>query len=198
MPRFLLIPLVVLGLVAQASPSRANAEWTDDENDATGVLVVESTPRPSDAELDILTSSFAVSGDSIVAKIRVKTLGVPVGAGGAVFHYRFKFKDDTYYFQGLTGSAEYQQLFLNNPRFYRENPDPTGDAEELKCDCKFATDPKTNSAVFTMKTAGLAKAIKGSVGSMEFGTLETKTWRRANSYIDVDISRAPEALKFTA
>lgn len=143
--RALLLFVAVLALVSQAAPGRATAEWEDAEGDATALPLVESTPRPSDPELDIVFSGFSVKGDSIVASTRVLKLGVPVGSGGSVFHFGFKYKDDRYYFQGLTGSAEYQQLFLNNPRFYRENPDPTGDPEELRCDCKFTTDPKTNS-----------------------------------------------------
>lgn len=196
--RSLFTLLVVLGLAAQSAPTRANAEWKDAQGDATGIPMVESTPRPSDPELDVVSSSFAVAGDSIVATTRVLKLGVPAASGGSVFHFRFKHKDDVYYFQGLTGSAEYQQLFLNNPRFYREGKGPTGEREELKCDCKFSTDPKTNTAIFSIKTASVAKPLKATPGSIEVGTLEVQTFRRANNYIDADISRAPESLKFRA
>jgi len=196
--RTLLLFLAAVALATQAAPGRADAEWQDPEGDATALPGVESTPRPSDAELDILSSNFKVSGDSIVATTRLAKLGVAVGSGGSVFQYRFKHKDVGYYFQGLTGSAEYQQLFLNNPRFYRVNPDPAGDDEELKCDCKFATDPKTNSAIFTIKTAAVAKPLKVAAGGIEVGGLEVRTYRRARNYFDADISAAPDSLKFNA
>ena len=196
--RLLFLLVALLSLAAQAVPGRASAEWEDTEGDATALPGVESTPRPSDPELDVVFSGFKVSGDSIVATTRVVKLGVAVGSGGSVFQYHFTHKDVGYYFQGLTGSAEYQQFFLNNPRFYRVNPDPTADNEELRCDCKFATDPKTNSAIFTIKISSVAKPLKVSPGSIEVGGLAVKTFRRANNYIDADISAAPEALKFRA
>lgn len=49
-----------------------------------------------------------------------------------------------------------------------------------------------------MKTSAVAKALKASAGSMELGGLLVRTYRRANSYIDADISAAPEALKLQA
>ena len=196
--RSLLLIVALVGLAAQAAPSRASAEWEDTEGDATALPGVESTPRPSDPELDVVWSKFSVSGDSIVATTRVVKLGVAIGSGGSVFQFHFKHKDVGYYLQGLTGSAEYQQFFINTPRFYRVNPDPTADNEELRCDCKFTTDPKTNAAVFTIKTSSVAKPLKASPGAIEMGSLAVKTFRRANNYIDADISTAPASLKFRA
>jgi hypothetical protein len=192
------VVLAVAGFAGAAAPARAEAAWTDAKGDATALPGVESTPRPSDPELDIVASSYRVVGDSIVATTRVERLGVAVGSGGTVFHFRFTYKNDEYYLQGLTGSAEYQQLFLNNPRFYRAAKDEVSDPEELRCDCKFATDPKSHSATFTIKTEAVAKPLKASAGTMELKNLNVRTFRRINFYVDADISRAPEKLTFRA
>ena len=196
--RTLLLLLAVVTVASQGVPSRASAEWEDEAGDATALPEMESSPRPSDAELDILFASYTVSGENIVASVRLEAIGEAPGSGGSVYQFHFHYKGQRYYMQSLTGSPEYSQLFLGNPRFYRANDDPTGDPEELRCDCKASVDQKTKTAIFSIKTASVAKILKSAVGAMVLEQLEVRTFRRLYTYIDADISLAPEGLKLQA
>lgn len=196
--RILLLTLAVLTVASQGTLGRAAADWEDESGDATALPEMESSPRPSDAELDILLSSYSVSGDSIVASTQLEAIGEAPGSGGSVYQFHFHHKGQRYYLQSLTGSPEYSQLFLGNPRFYRANDDPAGDPEELRCDCKATVDQKTKTATFSIKTSGVAKALKASVGAITLEGLEVRTFRRLYTYLPADTSVAPEALKLQA
>lgn len=193
--------------VGSAVPTQASTlSWEDPSGDATAVSfeqveVGETTPRPSDPELDIRTVGFALQGDSIVATAKMEAGGFPAASGGSVWRFYFSHKKDQYFFQALAGTPEYSQVFTSVPRFYRvtpDDPDPTSNGEELRCDCKMGVKVEEGTVQFTIKVAAVAKPLKSAPGSIELAGLELRTYRRAQWYLLSDIARAPEAMKFRA
>ena len=188
MRRLLLLIVPTLALLgALETPGRAApAGWEDPAGDATAVWVEqvelgESSPRPSDPELDIRNVSLAVEGDSIVASASMEAGGFAVGSGGSVWRFYFGHKDNRYFFQALAATAEYSQVFTSTPRFYRvtpDDPDPTSNGEELRCDCKMTIDLDGGKVRFAIKTESVAKTLRTSVGSLELKELDLRTYRR--------------------
>lgn len=189
------------------APARASElSWEDPAGDATAVGFEqvpggETSPRPSDPELDIRTIAFTVRGDSIVATARMEAGGFPKASGGSVWRFYFTHKQDQYFFQALAGTAEYSQVFTSVPRFYRvtpDDPDPTSNGEELRCDCKMTVKVDQGTVEFAIKSSAVAKPLKSAPGAIELAKLELRTFRRAQFYLLSDIAPAPEALKFRA
>ena len=188
-------------------PARASTlAWEDPAGDATAIGFEqvpggETSPRPSDPELDIRTVGFALQGDSIVATTKMEAGGFPKASGGSVWRFYFSHKQDQYFFQALAATAEYSQVFLSTPRFYRvtpDDPDPTSNGEELRCDCKMAVNVDQGTVQFTIKVSSVAKPLKVAPGAVELSKLELRTYRRAQWYLLSDIARAPESSKFRA
>jgi len=184
------VALIAVLLAALAAPGSAASavEWTDPAGDANGLPRVESSPRPSDPELDVLNASFALKGDSLVAAARVQKMGIAQGSFGSVYRFYFKHKTSSYYFQARTATAEYDQLYYSTPGFYRESADGVTDPEVLKCDCKASFDTKTNTATFSIKTEGIRKTLKGG----DMTGLYVQTYRRYPNFIPGDKASAPE------
>ena len=202
---FLLILAVAAAVVASGSPAQANSSWEDPAGDATAISVeavaVESSPRPSDPELDIRTVGFALEGDSIVATAAMEAGGYPSASGGSVWRFYFTHKKDQYFFQALSATPEYSNVFGSVPRFYRvtpEDPDPTSNGEELRCDCKMAIDVEGGKVRFAIKAESVAKTLRTPLGSLEFKELDLRTYRRAQFYLMADIAPAPEGHVFRA
>lgn len=126
---------------------------------------------------------------------------MPKASGGSVWRFYFSHKQDQYYFQALAGTAEYSQVFTSTPRFYRvtpEDPDPTSNGEELRCDCKMIVNVDGGLVQFTIKVAAVAKPLEAAPGAIELSKLELRTYRRAQFYLLSDIAPAPESVKFKA
>lgn len=192
---------------SSAVPARAaEASWEDPAGDATAVgaehtVAAEASPRPSDPELDARTVAFTVQGDSIVVTAKMEAGGVAAASGGSVWRFFFTHKEDRYYFQATAASAEYSQLFTSTPGFYRVNPDdpdPTSNGEELRCDCKMTVKLDEGAVQFVIKTAAVAKPLKVAPGAIELTNLELRTFRRVQFYVLSDVAPAPEPLKFRA
>ena len=203
--RLFLTLVAAAAMVASASPARANSSWEDPAGDANAISIeavaVESTPRPSDRELDIRQVGFALEGDSIVATASMEGGGYPTASGGSVWRFYFRHKDDQYFFQALAGTPEYSQVFTSVPRFYRvtpDDPDPTSNGEELRCDCKMTIDLAGGKVRFAIKTASVAKTLRTPLGSLELKELDLRTYRRAQFYLLSDLAPAPEGLVFRA
>ena len=202
-----LLFLVVLGLASQAAPARADLSWEDPAGDATAVGFEqvpggETSPRPSDPELDIRTVGFTLQGDTIVATAKMEAGGMPKASGGSVWRFYFTHKQHQYFFQALAATPEYTAAgFTSVPRFYRvtpDDPDPTSNGEELRCDCKMTVKIDEGTVQFAIKTASVAKPLRAAPGSIELTKLELRTFRRAQFYLLSDVAPAPEALKFRA
>ncbi len=200
--------LAAMALAAgSVAPARASSlSWEDPAGDATAVGFEEvpggeTSPRPSDPELDIRTVAFTLQGDSIVATAKMQAGGFAKASGGSVWRFYFSHKKDQYFFQALAATPEYSQVFTSTPRFYRvtpDNPDPTSNGEELKCDCKMTVKVNEGAVQFTIKVASVAKPLKAAPGAVELGKLELRTFRRAQFYLLSDVAPAPEASKFRA
>ncbi|MBW3536421.1 MAG: hypothetical protein KY395_01445 [Actinobacteria bacterium] len=180
------------GALAPPGTAATSVEWEDPAGDANGAPRVESTPRPSDPELDILFASYAVQGENLVASIRLEKLGTAPGSFGSIYRFYFTHKDANYYMMARTATPEYP--YSTDPRFYRMAENEIEDSEELKCDCKVTFDAKANTVSFSLKMAALKKALKGGG---ELTDLYVKTLRRANLFIDADTARAPEKASLT-
>jgi len=204
MRRVLLAALICIALAGSGLPARAGpASWEDPAGDATAISIEgvaqESTPRPSDPELDIRAVSFALEGENIVGTASMKAGGFAAGSGGSVWRFYFSHKKNRYFFQAVAATAEYSQVFSSTPRFYRATPeDPTSNGEELKCDCKMTVDAKAGKVRFAIKTAAVAKPLKAAAGSIELTGLELRSYRRANFYLLADVAPAPAGTTFRA
>lgn len=187
----LLSCLSAAALTAPGSAAPA-VEWADPAGDANGLPEVESTPRPSDPELDVLNVTFNRRGDSLVASLRLERLGIAPGSFGSVYRWYFTLKDAEYYFMARSATPEYDQLYYSTPAFYQVDPLGVEDVE-LRCDCKAIFDSKTNTVSFAIKWDGIKKTIKGG----ELTNLYALTFRRYSLFIDADTARAPEKASFT-
>ena len=196
--RILVMAVVLASLAAGglASPGSAasSVDWEDPAGDANGAPEVESTPRPSDPELDVLYASFAVQGENLVASARLEKLGIAPGSFGSVYRFYFTHKDATYYMMARSATPEYDMLYYSTPAFYRAAATPVDEDEELKCDCKVTFDTKSNTVSFALKMNGLKKTLKGGG---ELKALHVLTFRRYSLFIDGDTARAPEKATLT-
>lgn len=189
-----LVSCLVAALLSAPGSAAATVEWTDPKGDANGLPRMESSPRPSDPELDILSASFSRKGDSLVASMKLDRVGVVNGSFGSVYRWYFKLKDSEYFFMARTATAEYSQLgYLSTPRFVRAHPSGVSDLDEqLKCDCKATFDDKTKTVAFAIKWEGIKKTLKGG----ELKGLYAITFRRYPYFIPGDTARAPEKASF--
>src|SRR5687768_5465326 len=86
----LAVAVLLAGVPAQAGELMV----VDPAGDATGVDIfgnpeAQSTPRPSDAELDILGMAWRSDGTNLKADLKLAKVGHPVGSIG--FTYRLNF-----------------------------------------------------------------------------------------------------------
>jgi hypothetical protein len=189
--------VLVAALVAGSSlPARAAAEWTDPVGDANGVAQdVNSSPRPSDPQLDVVAATISVVGDSLVAKARTSAGGNAQGSFGSLYRFYFTFKGEEYYFLARTATPEYAMLYLATPGFFKVGDEVNGDTT-LKCDCKAAFDDKAKQATFTIKLAPMKSTLKAS-GGATLSALRVQTLRRYPVFVNGDVAPAPEKLTLT-
>ena len=202
MRRALLAALLCIALTATGTAARAgqgSAQWNDPEGDATALGSMESSPRPSDDELDILSSQYRFAGDDLVAMTRIKRIGYAPGSGASAFRLHFSFRSQRYYFEAVVGASwEYMSTFMpcqGCSGFYRAGP---SGPEEIACACRTSWDFKSGSWVaFTVRKSSLARALGVGVGQLDLGDLRVETLRHLYSYSPSDVSVAPKGLRLT-
>jgi len=159
---------------------------------------MESSPRPSDDELDILSSQYRFAGDDLVAMTRIKRIGVALGSGASAYRLHFSFRNQRYYFEAVLWLQGYPTTFLpcgGCSGFYRAGP---SGPEEVACACRTSWDFKSYSWVsFIIRKSSLAKALGVGVGQLDLGDLRVETLRHLYSYSPSDVSVAPKGLRLT-
>ena len=149
------LSLAALGvaLVFVSGPVQAGEfKIADPAGDATGVNAVESTPRPSDAELDILNVAYFSDGKQLKIDLKMAKIGQPVGAAG--YTYRVNFTH---------GGTQYQFLYqvlvepFNTPLFILRSG-TTGD--EVVCKCSGKVNGKTATLEIRADIASMSRGIK--------------------------------------
>ncbi|HUR48274.1 MAG TPA: hypothetical protein VMY88_01920 [Acidimicrobiales bacterium] len=194
--RFRPIALCVLVAAVSASgaiPSAAapGVEWVDPAGDATALPGMESSPRPSDPELDILKVSFATGDVNLSASMRFERINYAPGSEGSAYRFYFSFKEQRYYFEALMGSTEYVTVFGAEPGFYREGTGDSAD-EKLQCRCTNDFDFKGGRVTFKVSKVDVARALRMSDFGFELTALEGRALRTTVEKFEADIARAPE------
>lgn len=146
--------LLALVLVLWGSPARAGElNQPDPAGDATAVGDVESTPRPSDPELDILGVKYSSDGKEFRIDMKMAKIGQPAAAIG--FTYRLNFTH---------GATSYQFLYqvlavpgIDQPVFVLRSG-ATGDS--VTCKCSGKVNGKTATLEIRADIASLARGMK--------------------------------------
>ena len=188
--------VVALALAFGAAPARAGeVGWADPEGDATGLSAVESTPRPSDASLDILKMSWTTNGTELVIVAHLKqAIGDPEGSTGRDFDFNFNHDGVPYSVGAQLPTPPLDTAFVSGPTM-------TADGETVDCSCKLRLDSKTNTLTLTVSYDGLDRAIPGN-GKVGPGTQLTDLVAQAARIqgallLDVDTSAPAEGTILT-
>lgn len=196
--RAVLVLSVCLGLTLTTGPAQA-AEYSfpDAADDATG-LTVESTPRSSDPELDILSVQFSSDATSLSAVVKLAALGTPAAATGATRTAGFTYEGAEYWFRFQAPQAPMDTVVASG-FFFRKG------ADTIPCGrCSGKLDAKTNSVRFTAEfksmTAGM-KSMDSGVTPIGPGSkitaLTSETYRTiANTAHMADAAVPPGELEF--
>ena len=193
--RFLrvLAVLAAVGLFASAAPARA-AEYTfaDPAGDAT-TLIVDNAPKESDPELDILSVTFSSDADSLMAVIKLASLGTPQLATGATRVASFTYEGAEYHLRYQAPQPPFDNV--SRPGFnMRKGADP------MPCGrCSGKLDPKTNSVIFDAEFKSMSAGMKGmDAATPPIGTGSTITGLNAAanrtillSAVGGDVAEAP-------
>lgn len=143
--------------VAVASPARAGElRLKDPAGDATGVHSVESTPRPADAELDILGLDWTSDAKELRIDLDLAKIGHPVGSVG--YSYRINFTHDgaRYHFlYQVLGPPENQFVDF----FFRRG------STVIECRCSGKVNGKTATLEVVADINSLGRAIKADGGA---------------------------------
>lgn len=150
---FLAAALTATLLGIGAAPSQAGEFRIDDPaGDATGIDDLESTPRPSDPELDILGVSYASDGKELKIDLKMAKIGHPAGSAG--YTYRVNFTH---------GATQYQFLYqvlvapFDTPIFILRSG-ATGD--EVACRCSGKVNGKTATLEIRADIASMGRGMK--------------------------------------
>lgn len=191
--------LVAVGLLLLGAPAQA-AELTvaDPAGDATGLDLLgmpeaESTPRPSDAELDILGMSWVTDAKDLKIALKLASIGHPVGSAG--FSYRLNFTHagvDYHFLYQVLGPPEAQTISF----FFRQG------STVIECRCSGKIDGKTATLNVTAEIGSLGRAIKANGGEMvapgtKFTDISGSTDRILGFLVGVDYARPAPNTIFT-
>ena len=192
--------LLTLALLTTATPVRAAELKVDDPaGDATGFDLLgtpeaESTPRPSDAELDILGMSWTSDAKELKLALRLATIGHPVGSAGFTYRLNFTHGGVGYHFlHQVLGPPDAQTV-----SFVFRNDDGTA----IECRCSGKIDGKTSTWHVTAEIASIGKAIKANGGQpigpgTKFTNLAGSTDRILGFLVAVDYARPAPNTTFT-
>ena len=195
-----------VGILALASvlltgvmPARAGQLQVEDPAgdangfDVTGDRELESTPRPSDAQLDILGMTWWSDAKELRLNLKLAEIAHPVGSAG--FSYRLNFTHDgrNYHFlYQVFGPPESQFVDF----FFRR------DTTVLNCRCSGKVNGKTATLEVTAEIASLGKAVKAD-GAAPIGPgtkitgISGSTDRILGFLVAVDQVHAPDGTAFT-
>ena len=190
---------LALALLASAIPARAGDLRVEDPAgdangfDVTGDRELESTPRPSDAELDILGLTWFSDAKELRLSLKLAEIAHPVGSAG--FSYRLNFTHDgrNYHFlYQVFGPPESQFVDF----FFRR------DNTVINCRCSGKVNGKTATLEVTAELASLGKAVKADgAAPIRPGTKITgisgSTDRILGFLVAVDQVHAPDGTAFT-
>lgn len=149
---------VGLGLLNGGTPARAGElNVPDRAGDATAVgdrtPQQESTPRPSDPELDILNLRYSSTATELRIDLKLAKVGMPAGSIG--YTYRVQFTH---------GAKEYEFLYQYleapglQPIVFVVRETVTGD--KVTCKCSGKVDGKTATLEIKADIASLSKGLK--------------------------------------
>lgn len=153
-----LVAAVAVGLLLAGQPVRAGELVVPDPaGDATGLSdEVRSSPRPSDAELDILEVKYASTPTELRIDMKVAKVGVPQGSQG--FTYRVRFGH---------GGADWEFLYqvldvpgFNQPYFTLRPGSAEGSQDSIGCKCSGKINGKTATLEIRAEIASLSRAIR--------------------------------------
>jgi hypothetical protein len=165
MKRLLLAGAAACALAATALPAQAGElSIADPAGDATGLDLIgqsafQSTPRPSDGELDILGLKALSDAKDLKFNLKLAKIGHPTGSAG--FSYRVNFTHD--------GKAYH---FLHQV-FGPAGADTTGFVFRqgntvIECRCSGKVNGKTATLEITAEIASLGRALKAN-GTSQLG-----------------------------
>lgn len=159
------VGLTALALLLASGPARAaGAEFVDPAGDATGLSAVESSPRPSEPELDLLGVTYASDGKTFTVSAKVTKLADPVASGGSAFRWAWIYDGITYELVFQVPISPTDAAFVRGGVF-RGN----GATITINC-CKTKYDAKSNTIGLTLDVASIAKGVKStSADSPKFG-----------------------------
>lgn len=149
-----MVLLAGLSLLLAGTPAQA-AEFSfpDPAGDATG-LQVESTPRPSDPELDILSVSFSSDDKSLTAVIHLEALGTPQGATGATRTAGFTYEGNEYWFRFQAPQPPADNVAASGFLFRKGG-------DTIPCGrCSGKLDPKTKTVRFNAEFKSMTAGMK--------------------------------------
>lgn len=152
-------------LVAGGSPARAaGTEYKDPAGDATGLSATETSPRPSEPELDFTDVSYVSDGTNFTVSSKVQKLADPVASGGAAYRWSWNYDGIKYELVLQLPTPPTDTAFVRGGIF-RGN----GTTIETNC-CKTKYDAKTNTVAVTLSLTSIAKGVKTtSPDSPKFG-----------------------------
>lgn len=189
------IALAVAVLVG-GSPARAGELSVDDPaGDATGVDLLgtpeaQSTPRPSDAELDILNMAWRSDAKDLKIDLKLAEIGHPIGSVGYSYRLNFTHAEIDYHFlYQVLGPPDAQSVSF----VFRD-----ADGNVIECRCSGKVDGKTATLQVTAEIASLGRALKTNSGTaLGPGTKLTNitgtTDRILGFLVAVDTASAPPA-----
>ena len=187
-------------LLVGAAPARAGEiSWEDEAGDATGIGVdgVESTPRPSDSQLDILKTKWSSDGKYVTMVMYLDSVaGEPTGSTGRDYRFYFTHKDTRWAVGAQLPSAPMDSAFIKGPIMYNDTTGEYGD-----CGCKINFDDKANTFTLMVSYDTFDRAFPGrdKVGpGTKFTELTSVAARFQVALImPADNSDAPEGATFT-
>ncbi len=154
--------LVATLAMVSGSPARAgDLSVPDPAGDATGFDLLgtpqaQSTPRPSDAELDILGMAWKSDAKELKIDLKLAKVGHPVGSVGYSYRLNFTHADHDYHFlyQVLGPPGSQTVTFV-----FREG------STRIECRCSGKVDGKTATLHVTAEIGSLGRALKASSGT---------------------------------
>lgn len=146
--------LLAIALLLGSIPARAGElNLPDPAGDATGLGEVESTPRPSDPELDILGIKYSSDGKELRIDLKMAKIGMPTGSAGYTYrvNYTHGATDYQFLYQVLSVPGYDQPYFVLRAGV---------DGAEISCRCSGKVNGKTATLEIRADIVSLGKAMK--------------------------------------
>lgn len=145
--------LLAVALLMAGSPAQAGEfNLPDPAGDATGVFVVESTPRPSEEEVDILGVKYTTTANELQIDVKMAKVGVPVGSIGFAQRVGFTHSGVRYHF--LHQVTDAAGALTGNFFALRQG------STEIPCKCSGKINGKTATLEIRADIASLSRALK--------------------------------------